>query len=347
MNILKRTIGILLTLFIAASVIAVPTAVSAKSKPNFKFNKKQITVAAGSYKSFYIISKNDQYRINTNVKFKSSNKKVAQFKNEGVPYSAGWNYSTTDEKEPAIIRGYKPGKAVITAYEKGTNRKLGKIKVTVKKIKTSIKKKYKTVKLKYNPVSSSYVYTSLLVNNPKKGATYSAKIKNKKAAKINKGHKSVVNSVLSVKETIEPKKAGKTKVTIYEKFKGKKKTKVGTFTLKASYTTFAKVFKFANSMDGNPMYWDQFQKVGYKFNIKKDFEEHYNLKKYKKYGYKITLENINESVLKLDSDGTVTALKIPGDNEKYGIKITVKFSDKSKVTQTHSGPSIKDDSWFV
>lgn len=336
MNILKRTSGILLTLIISLSVIAVPTAVSAKSKTNFKFNKKHLTVAADSYKSFYIISKNGQYRINTNVKFKSSNKKVAQFKNEAVPYSAGWNYSTESDNEPAIIRGYKPGKAVITAYEKGTNKKLGTMKVTVKKIKSTVKKKYKTTTIKYNPHRKDYVYTSLLVNNPKKGAAYTVKVNNKEIAKAKKGYKNKVNSVLTIQQIIEVQKIGKTKATIYEKLNGKKR-KVGKITIKTEYRNTADVLKMVERSD--PMYWDQYETVGYKFNIIEDVKNYY-LYGYKESEYKITLNNTNPSVLSVDENGNATILKYPEEGEKYGVEVTITFTDGSKFKAGVKGPSI-------
>ncbi|MBQ5347365.1 MAG: hypothetical protein IIU39_04900 [Ruminococcus sp.] len=339
MNILKRTSGILLTLIIALSAAVLPTAVSAKSIPIFKFNKKHLTVAAGSYKSFYIISKNGKYRINTNVNFKSSNKKVAQFKNEAVPYSAGWNYSTESENEPAIIRGYKPGKAVITAYEKGTNKKLGTMKVTVKKIKSTIKKKYKTTTIKYNPHRKDYVFTSLLVNNPKKGAVYTAKIDDTKIAKTVKGYKFKVNSVVTVQQKIEAQSLGKTKATIYEKLNGKNR-KVGKLTIKTVYRNTADVLKMEERSD--PMYWDDYQIPGYKFNIIEDVKNYY-LYDFKESEYTITLKNTNADVLSLDEDGNATILKNPKEGEKYGVKVTITFTDGSEYKCKVKGPSIVDE----
>ncbi len=216
------------------------------------------------------------------------------------------------------------------------------MKVTVKNIKSSIKKKYKTTTIKYNPHRKDYVYTSILVNNPKKGAVYTAKVNNTDIAKAKKWYKSKVNSVLTVQNIIESRKVGKTKAVIYEKLNGKKR-KVGTINVVVKYRTTANVLAMVERND--PMYWDQYQPVGYQFNVVNDVKIYY-LSGYKESEYKITFKNTNPDVLSVDEEGNATVLKLPGEKEKYGVKVTITFNDGSEYKVTVTGPSIGDDSMF-
>ncbi|MEE3427977.1 MAG: hypothetical protein VZQ55_03250 [Ruminococcus sp.] len=346
MTIFKRTAGIILSLIIAASVIAVPTAVSAKTK---KISFMNMTVAVNSYKSATFKSN----YANINIKYKTSNKKVAKVINEREYKSAyTYNYSTDTSSNYVTVKGLKKGTATITAYKADTDKKLGSFKVTVKNKKASIRSKYKTLTLKYNPcnkgvLKKSAVFTSLLVNNPQKGAVYTAKVKNTKVAKVRKGTKFKANSFVTINQSIESKSKGSTKVTVYEKLSGKKKTKVGTFTLKTVYADTAQLLKDFASNDGDGLYYEQFVHVGDTFNVVNDFKGYY-LNKYigdfSKASYSLAFSAINPKYMDVDEKGNVTVKAVPEkDGIVYGIKISIEFTDKSKFTIKNVRPDIVPD----
>lgn len=346
MNLFKRTAGIILSLVIAASVIAVPTAVSAKTK---KISFKNMTVAVNSYKSASFKSSYANYKI----KYKTSNKKVAKVIKEREYKSAyTYNYSTDTSGNYVTVKGLKKGSAKITAYNADTDKKLGSFTVTVKSKKASIRSKFKTVTLKYNPCNTgvlkkSAVFTSLLINNPKKGAVYTAKVKNTKVAEVKKETKFKANSIVTINQSIEAKSKGSTKVTVYEKLSGKKKTKVGTFTLKTVYADTAQILKDFVSNDGDGIYYEQLAHVGDTFNVVEDVQGYY-LSKYigdfSKTSYSITFSATNPKYMDVDEKGNVTVKAVP-ENDKivYGIKVTIEFSDKSKFTLKNIGPEIVPD----
>ncbi|MBR2547727.1 MAG: aminotransferase class V-fold PLP-dependent enzyme [Eubacterium sp.] len=101
--------------------------------------------------------------------------------------------------------------------------------------KTRISDEDKKITLTYSKyIDSRYMPDaceplSRIVENPKKKATYSAVVKNKKiAAVVNSPVKSIYGKKLVVSKSI-----GKTSAVIYEKKKGaRKKTKIGTITIK-------------------------------------------------------------------------------------------------------------------
>lgn len=186
-----------------------------------------------------------------------------------------------------------------------------------------------------------------MVNNPQKGAVYTAKVKNTKVAKVRKGTKFKANSFVTINQSIESKSKGSTKVTVYEKLSGKKKTKVGTFTLKTVYADTAQLLKDFASNDGDGLYYEQFVHVGDTFNVVNDFKGYY-LNKYigdfSKASYSLAFSAINPKYMDVDEKGNVTVKAVPEkDGIVYGIKISIEFTDKSKFTIKNVRPDIVPD----
>ncbi len=157
---------------------------------------------------------------NASKKFtvKSSKKKVATVKKKG---------------NKIIVTAKKAGKTKITVKAKATDINKDAVQkvinVTVKKVRKA-RLASKNIYLSYSPyasskkLSDSHELVSEFVEYTKKKNKYTAKISNKKIAGVAKTSKG--------KQYIYSKKAGKTKVKIYEKAKGHKKRYLGTAKLK-------------------------------------------------------------------------------------------------------------------
>lgn len=285
-----------------------------------KVKRKNLTVRKGSIKAINI----PEYT--KSIKVTYSKKGIAKFMSR---YSYSYinsphigNY-LDEEYDHAGIKGLKKGTTKITIWQKTPKLKLGSFKVKVKNLKPKIKKKYKTVKVKRGSIHDAIAVEGV-VENPLLKAKYTATVKDKKMADAEWWSDDNHNDYFRV----APRKTGKTKVTVYETYKGKKRT-VGTFILKAVNGTNADYVKWRISItDDGICYMPKFKNN--KCNLKKKIVDDY-LSDYKSSDYKITYKSYYPDVLSVNKKGIVTRHKKSVNIEEH-IFFTIKFKDGSKCT---------------
>ena len=268
----------------------------------------------------------DSFKYTKRVKYSFSKKGIASIKGDCIRsnelyYSPFMN----DYRVGEYAKGLKFGKTKVTVKLKGTNVTLGKFYIIVKNIKPSIKKSRKTVVLRYNKHGYVYKGTAYLLstlNNTRKNAKYSLKIRDKKIARAEKYWYRDV----ALEPAFTAKKVGKTKADVYEKLNGKK-TKIGTLNIKVKKAKMAEVMRFCQMADEEGIYY--FVKKGDKVNLKSELKGWY-LRYFKSDEYKITFKSSNPKVISVNSKGVVKCLTEFNEWSCETVRCTVKFSDGSK-----------------
>lgn len=176
MNILKRTAGIIVSLIIAASVIAVPTAASAAEETT--------DLTLNRFDGYtYVINKQPGYMYDYKVTDNGS--KAVKVNMDSFHNKKNWVYIAAVKKtgsEKPKVEIYKESKAT------GEKTTLVKYKITVKNYKKSNFGNFGTVKISKGKsksvlikCKSSYAYTAAAFNT---GNYYTIKFKNKKIASL-------------------------------------------------------------------------------------------------------------------------------------------------------------------
>lgn len=284
-----------------------------KSKP---LNQGDITVRKGGAK---IIKFPYEY---DDVKVKYSKKGIAKFK-EKLFFLSGRCGRYVDYMHKYCVEGINNGTTRVTFYQKSNNLKLGSFKIKVKNLKPKIKKKYKTVTVNMDAIDDGLAVEGL-VENPLSNAKYSAVVTNKKVA-----------YALSTSDDnnidyfcIRPIKAGKTKVTVFEKYKGEIKT-VGTVNLKSKKGTMGDRVSYYIWDDIDGCNLTKFKNN--KCDLKKQLINYYLNGVYKKSEYKMSFRANYPDVISVDKNGIVTRHKKKADVEAH-IYFTIKFKDGSKCS---------------
>ena len=302
--------------------------INVKVTSNSKQTFKKIKISKGVEKKVAVKCKiSDEYSSNSApYKLKIKNTKIAKFvRSEKV---SGTDYCY------CYITGKKKGSTSADVYAAGTKVKLGKVKIKVGSYKAKIDPLYKDLKLKYNShgsVENYYWENNPAVVNQKTDAKYSYKI-SKKIATIKS-------------KRIYPKKTGKAKVTVYQKLKGKKKTKVGKFNLQVIKGTMAEVFRNNKNGDSDADFlnydnWMHLSEGETSFNLAKLIDKIVLNNKSKgtsfsKNDYSITYTRSDSDVAIVDSLGAVHAIITPdqmiarNNQESIEIGFKIKFSDNS------------------
>ena len=220
--------------------------------------------------------------------------------------------------------------------------------------KTKLYSESKTMTLKYNTHADSQIMSSgnfgleQCIESPKKNATYSIKIKNKKVAKSVKLKK--VDDCGNTKIVVSTG-VGNTTGTVYEKVGKKKKTKVGVIKIKVKKVNMAgavddSISAIAEDFDGEysiSPFLEQ-KKVDFARIIHNDLLNGETSKlHFKKSEYKVSYEVQGEAeytdegevdyykdpVVAIDKNGIVTPL---ADEGMSSVDFKITFSDKSKFT---------------
>lgn len=284
-----------------------------KSKP---LNQNDITVRKGGAEIIKFPYVYDD------VKVKYSKKGVAQFK-EKTFFLSGRCSKYVDYKHKYCIEGIKNGTTRITFYQKSDNLKLGSFKVKVMNLKPMIKKKYKSVTVNMDAVDNGLAVEGLVKNSLSK-AKYSAVVKNKKVAyALSSSDDNNIDYFC-----IRPIKAGQTKVTVFEKYKGKTEI-VSTINLKSKNGTMGDRAQHYISDDTDGCKLTKFKSN--KCDLKKKLINYYLSGVYKKSEYKITFRANYPDVLSVDKNGIVTRHK-KKSKVVANIYFTINFKDGSKCS---------------
>lgn len=285
---------------LATGVVCVMAAFFAMVPTQAKEKKlqKSYTITQGREDMIYFdTAKEEEYT------YKIANKKVVKDMEQG-------NSNIVNSKDVSCItlKGIKVGKTTVKIYD--GKKKIGQFKVkVVKKGKAKITPKAQ-VKLRYfnrdgfktSVISSSLSLSDLVdqcVDNFNPKAKYSFKISNKKI-------------LYSKYKDLHANKIGSSKITLYEKYKGKK-VKVGTVKVKVSNATY-KDYLYTRADfydDGFFGYGEKYEhldltknkKIVVKSDIEKRFMEGINTK-----NYSISLTSSDEKVAKFNEDGDLVAV---------------------------------------
>ena len=283
-----------------------------------KFKQKNLTVRKGGIKPIKIPD------YTKSIKITYSKKGIAKFiRRYGYIKSPRVGYYLDSENDCSGIKGLKKGTTRITIWQKSPKIKLGSFKVKVKNIKPRIKKKYKTLKINMSSYDFA-VAVEGVVENPLLKAKYTASVADKKEADTTWWSDDNHDEFFRVL----PRKIGKIKVTVYETYKGKKRT-VGTFILKAVKGKAADHVKWLIFItDDGICYMPKFKNN--KCDLKEKIVDYY-LSDYKSTDYKITYKSYYPDVLSVDKKGIVTRHK-KSKNIMEHIFFTIKFKDGSQCT---------------
>ena len=237
------------------------------------------------------------------------------------------------------LKGLKNGKTTVKAYLKGTKKLVGSFMVFVGDYKASIKKNYKNITIYYNShidtqwFDNGSFFLGNAINNFHEKSIYTVKADNPKL---------IGSEILSKTETtpkaanIYSKKAGKTKLTVYEKRGNLREKKIGTITLRVKKAKDSDVFISNMMLDNDGIFYELYLTPGNSYDLKKEVVNRYincgySNSHFDEDEYTFSATSNHPEIVSVDNNGICTCHAYDNDAVNR-ITYTVKFKDGSSVS---------------
>lgn len=266
----------------------------------------------------------ERYIYYGDLKYTYSKKGIAKVEEKGDYASVHESYTDWT----SYVTGLKKGTTTVTVKLKGT--KIGSFKVTVKNIKTTIKDKTVTLRYsKYGNVNLQGFYVAHALNNPHKGAKYTAKLSSDKILK----KYTFKDTNYSDTYVIAQKKKNAT-VTVYEKIGSKKKTKIGKITVKIVTAKMNEVAGYAREQDNDGIFYENFIAPGQTYDLKGAVVRNYldwgknSIVHFTSKDYKFTFKAAAPEIVSVDKNGICTCHALDQNGDNY-VSYKVSFTDGS------------------